>query len=357
MTTETVSEEKKNPALSVIIPVYNGERFLKETIESICVQPKVELIEVILIDDGSTDHSREEALAVVEKHSLNYQLLTQSNSGVGAARNAGIKHASGEYICFLDQDDVWVEGFFNDAVLDVLKTEPDMVSFSYYEGNQDLTRFRLIDREDGLVLDPWGDRGKNYRHHSSYLFKRSFVIQNDLFVDGFRHEDERYRLCCLSKAKSLKYVSSPIFIYRNNSGSVTHQTSSDLDSVYRSCLNGWKDLSEKTEDERLVSDARGTMLHLLIEWFEACCMRREFDQWYKQVFEEFNGVQLYEERGWISKKDSQAWTLLFKNSLLFQTRYGIEAKINHALRRIIKAPCLQKAVDRIKYPIGFLSGQ
>lgn len=89
------------PLVSVIMPVYNGELYLSEAIESILAQT-YRSIEIIAVDDGSTDNSAQ----VVRKYG-DVRYFYQTNQGVTAARNAGISHARGDMIAFLDQDDMW----------------------------------------------------------------------------------------------------------------------------------------------------------------------------------------------------------------------------------------------------------
>ncbi len=90
--------------VSVIISVFNGERFLSQAVESVLNQTHDNL-EVVIIDDGSTDHSEEIALGLaVDRRVKNFK---QNNGGVATARNLGIAHATGDYVAFLDQDDLW----------------------------------------------------------------------------------------------------------------------------------------------------------------------------------------------------------------------------------------------------------
>ena len=106
------------PLLSVIIPVYNGEKYLAEAIESILAQT-YRTVEIIVVDDGSTDRS-----AMVAKRFLdNVQYLYQSNSGCGAARNSGIKKSDGTFLAFLDADDLWVEDKLS-LQMEVLESDP-----------------------------------------------------------------------------------------------------------------------------------------------------------------------------------------------------------------------------------------
>lgn len=90
-----------DPLISVIIPACNAEAFIQETLQSVLDQ-SWELLEIILVDDGSTDHTAEIAAA-----NPGVTVIRQVNQGVAAARNTGIRHARGEYIAFLDADDIW----------------------------------------------------------------------------------------------------------------------------------------------------------------------------------------------------------------------------------------------------------
>ncbi len=92
---------ENHPLVSVIIPVYNGDRYLAEAIESV-VQQTYQPIEIILVDDGSTDNS-----ANIARSYKQVRYIYQSNQGVAVARNVGISQARGEFIALLDQDDRW----------------------------------------------------------------------------------------------------------------------------------------------------------------------------------------------------------------------------------------------------------
>lgn len=94
-----------SPKISVILPVYNEEKYLSQCLDSICVQT-IHNIEILCIDDGSTDGSNE----LLQRYAVRDQrvrLFVQKNKGAGAARNLGIRHAKGEYYAFLDSDDFY----------------------------------------------------------------------------------------------------------------------------------------------------------------------------------------------------------------------------------------------------------
>lgn len=95
-----------NPVIDVIIPVYNREKYIRETIESILEQ-SWQNINIVLVDDGSTDASREIINEFTNKHS-NIQLISKEhNSGISDTSNIGLHHTTAEYIAFLDSDDLW----------------------------------------------------------------------------------------------------------------------------------------------------------------------------------------------------------------------------------------------------------
>jgi glycosyltransferase involved in cell wall biosynthesis len=89
-------------SVSCVIPVFNGERFLAEAVESVVAQEHPDL-EIIVVDDGSTDGTR----AVAERFGSRVKYLHQANSGPASARNHGIRAASGEFVALLDSDDLW----------------------------------------------------------------------------------------------------------------------------------------------------------------------------------------------------------------------------------------------------------
>ena len=114
--------------ISVVIPVYNGEKYLKECINSVLNQPYKD-IEIIAINDGSKDNSVD-ILNKVAQTDKRLNVIDQKNHGVAYTRNKGIDIATGNYIVFLDQDDMWVTDFLTEDVINEIKQEKcDMVSF------------------------------------------------------------------------------------------------------------------------------------------------------------------------------------------------------------------------------------
>lgn len=109
------------PLVSVVIPVYNGERFLRESLESVFSQTFRDY-EIVCVDDGSTDGSS----ALLQQYGARVRVIQQANSGQSAARNEGVRHATGAFVAFLDQDDRWYPSKLAQQVT-VLHAEPDVV--------------------------------------------------------------------------------------------------------------------------------------------------------------------------------------------------------------------------------------
>ncbi len=116
---EIITMPNQSPLVSVIIPVYNAERYVAEAIESVLAQT-YNPVEIIVIDDGSTDGS-----AKVIKRFPSVQYYSQPNTGISAARNRGIEQAQGTFFAFLDADDLWVEDKLT-LQMSAFKNDPDL---------------------------------------------------------------------------------------------------------------------------------------------------------------------------------------------------------------------------------------
>lgn len=137
---------KKNVLLSVIIPCFNNEDFVYECLESI---PCTDEIEIIVVNDGSTDNSESEINRFMLFHknkNLNFLLINQSNQGVSVARNTGVRCSSGEYIAFLDADDLWAGTLWSTIEPVLSYRKPEMVIFNalkFY--NHDVNDISLLE--------------------------------------------------------------------------------------------------------------------------------------------------------------------------------------------------------------------
>ena len=164
--------------ISVIIPVYNGEKYIAQCLENMIFQTYKEL-EIIVVNDGSTDNSAK----IAEKYPV--KVINQKNSGPAAARNTGIDNATGEYIHFMDVDDLVSLNFYERMLSVSTLTGADMVFCELIHERCPGLSYRFVDMlvisnvEDKLVLTNVRKHGYSVR----YLFKLSFLRQNELRFD------------------------------------------------------------------------------------------------------------------------------------------------------------------------------
>ena len=202
--------ELKNPLISVVMPVYNAERFLPQAVESVLGQT-YRNIEVILVDDGSQDSSRQIMKNYADKDQRIRLIYNDNNQGVAQTRNAGIQAAGGKYIAFLDSDDVWE--------CDKLERQQALMQ----RENADIVYCSLdfIDEENGGVKHPFiVPQVTNYRKMlvkcvftCSTIFVRSDLLKQHPFKSDYYHEDFLLWMELLSF--SVKAVGDPKILMHN----------------------------------------------------------------------------------------------------------------------------------------------
>ena len=187
------------PKISVIIPVYNAEKYLNKTLESILKQ-SLKDIEVICVDDGSTDGSVEIIQSFIKKDDR-VKLIRQNNQHAGSARNTGLKEAQGEYIHFMDADD-YVLNYAYEAIYNkVIKYDLDCLKFSsvVYDVKQKdtvdlpaftLTRLRPGDFNRLLTLEEGSPIYKVNVAPWNGVYRRTFLEKNNI-VFNLYGPDER----------------------------------------------------------------------------------------------------------------------------------------------------------------------
>lgn len=203
--------------VSVIVPVYNAEVFLKDTIES-AINQSYKNLEIILVDDMSTDDSRKVIKYYEEKYENVKSIFLEKNSGVAKARNIGIKNSKGRYIAFLDSDDVWDK--------DKIKKQVEFMKVNNYYFT--FTGYRFID-ENGEKLKTVVeavdnvDYKKLLRHN--VIACLTVVIDrykiSDIFMPDIRHEDYVTWLSILKKDNKAYGLKEELAYYRVRGNSLS----------------------------------------------------------------------------------------------------------------------------------------
>lgn len=191
---------KKQFLISVVIPVYNVEGYLKETIESIIKQTIgfKDNIEIILVNDGSTDNSEEICLYYKEMYPDNVKYKKQKNQGVSAARNNGFKLATGKYVNFMDSDDKWEKNAF-ELGIKMFEKYPEIPFVSY--------RVKFFDSKKGYhILDDKFKKGidivdTSINEDCFQTFISTLLFKKE-YIKGYKFDEN------LPYAEDVKYVNS-----------------------------------------------------------------------------------------------------------------------------------------------------
>lgn len=224
--------ENSNPAISIIIPVYNAEKYLGECLDSILTQT-FKNFEVIVVDDCSTDNSFEIAESYIPKFSIfsmcgGLKLAkTDKNSGSSAApRNKGIELARGEYIFFVDNDDVLSPTTFGEIYPIAKKFDAEILNcnghYFFYGDNMEnsqINSFTGVKMADDIeiVENPLKTflDGEFTVFPWRYLFRRDFVLQNKIkFPNVFIGEDHFFVFCAMCFVKKVVRVSRSCYYHR-----------------------------------------------------------------------------------------------------------------------------------------------
>ena len=213
---------------SVVIPVYRVEKYLPACIDSVLAQDTVSTYEILLIDDGSPDHCGEICDEYAAKDNR-IRVLHIENQGVSHARNLGIQNAKGEYVLFLDSDDLWEPQLLQ--VIDrLVESHPDMVSIGcsrlFEDGKKEICSLPLIpEGESGAeFLERLFDAEQSPWYYTwSYAYRREFLLSNALYFpeDMKVSEDFVQIMHAIPEAQSIVGQDCPLYLYRMREGSVT----------------------------------------------------------------------------------------------------------------------------------------
>lgn len=275
---EIIAGESYPAKVSIIIPVYNVEKFLVECLDSICGQTLQE-IEIVCVNDGSTDKS----LDILKRYAYDDQriiVLSQENSGLSVARNSGIKFAHSEYIYFCDSDDkleiTALENLYNRAKkdnLEMLYFNAD-VFFENKELENRLYQYKTyyVRKKDYKKIYDGKDmlnsllKNKDYIP-SAYLnfLKRDFVLNNQLlFEPGILHEDNLWSFKCALTANRVGYYPKAFFHRRIRENSIVSQKKS-FEHAYGYFISAIHGI-EFLKTVRLSNDEFENINKLILRW-------------------------------------------------------------------------------------------
>lgn len=243
---------KELPILSIVIPVYNVEKYLKENLNSIFNQKYHNCIEVIIVDDCSPDNSLSIASEFSKKYPNLKILRHEKNKGLGAARNTGLMNSKGKYVWFIDSDDVIINGSIQKILNEISLNDEDILMFNSEVLNKDGSRSSYYATFPSTTPLITGNQYLNLREVPhwkkpvtawSRIQKVSFLNEHKFrYPEGIFFEDEELNLRELFEAKKVRFLKDVFYLYRNNEESImktrfTVKKFIDKVKVFISCLN------------------------------------------------------------------------------------------------------------------------
>jgi len=211
--------------ISVIIPAYNSAKSLCEAVDSVLAQT-YPVHEIIVVDDGSTDNTKEIVTRYARRTTRDVQYIYQANKGPAAARNAGLRVAKGDYIAFLDSDDLWLPE----------KIEKEMALFK--GSNYGMVYCDMSHVVDGKPVYKSYLKEKGYRFFGSgdlyngllnenFIFTPTVIIKTEV-LKQIGYFDENYRICedykmwlSIARNHSIGYLDEPLVIRRRVESNIT----------------------------------------------------------------------------------------------------------------------------------------
>lgn len=223
---------KKEINLSIIIPCYNVEKYVKECIESVLNQKTNFKYEIILIKDGSKDGT----LNVLREYGdkSNIVLINQKNKGLSGARNIGLQYVQGDYLMFIDSDDELAENAIENLLL------------MAYEGKYDIVegRYILFSGENILFEEKINEKNnikpiKDLKGFAWAKVIKSELFQNLIFPEGYWFEDTIMNFLVYSRVNKVKIINDIVYKYRKNILGITHtaiKSKKSIDSTWITIL-------------------------------------------------------------------------------------------------------------------------
>lgn len=229
--------------ITIIIPVYNAGKYLKELLQSIITQSfDYKRIEVIMVDDCSTDNSRE----IMNEYSLKYEnfkavFLEKNNKIAGKARNVGMELSHGKYLMFADADDFYPEKAIEKMYQEIENKNADFIIGNYINTDEDGTIWEKpifdIEKYQEIKLDI-KDYNKSFfvlnGSSCNKIYRTEFVKSNNLtFLEGVPGEDAYFVNGCFLNSSNAYYIPYTMYCYRQRNGNKQNT------SVSHSCSSGY----------------------------------------------------------------------------------------------------------------------
>lgn len=212
--------------VSIIVPIYNVQAYLRECLDSLINQTFDEY-EIILINDGSTDNSSTIAEEYANNHK-NIRLINTINGGLSSARNIGIKNASGEYLVFVDSDDYVSNDYVSTLYNSIIQNTSDITICSFERIKESGNQTEIIELDENInysEIDILKNilSGKLECYAWNKIYKRElFLLNNIEYPVGRLYEDILTLIKLTINSKRISFINKPLYKYRIREGSITN---------------------------------------------------------------------------------------------------------------------------------------
>ena len=260
--------------ISIIIPIYQVKDYIKDCINSVLAQDYQDF-ECLLIDDGTKDNSIDIAEELIKEDSR-FIIYHKENGGLSDARNYGLNKATGEYVFFLDSDDMIATNTLS-SVVEVIDKDSDIICFDmeyfYEDGRKEISKGGLLE----TASYPQNKELLYYNNSANNKFFRRLFLMDKNFIKGMWYEDLAVIPVWMALAKKVKYIPKPLYLYRQRAGSISHSADSRIFDIYKALANIQNELHiEANEIAKLYLRDGFMMTTYRIKDFEDPAMRLSY---------------------------------------------------------------------------------
>jgi len=284
--------------VSIIVPVYNVEKYIEECLQSVANQTCASDIECVIVDDKGGDNS----VFIVEQFVASYNgdvefrlIRRKQNGGLSAARNTGIREAKGEYLYFLDSDDY----LFSNAIETLLTLADkhggvDLLPALYYRDDNSMNHFRKdafpeFSDDRRLIKCALLDYDRIPVTAANRLIRREFLLQQNLyFKEGIIHEDNYWTFFLSKYVQRMAFCPEKIYYYRITEGSITRKV--NIEKEFFAFKTMITDFSNNIDTFEVGAQKRLVFLNVLTMWRDKQYSTKKEAQELISIFLERNGL-------------------------------------------------------------------
>ena len=326
--------EKESYSLSIVLPVFNVEKYLERCIKSI-LEGTYKDLELVIVNDGTKDDSENIIIRYLEKYN-NITYIVKENGGLSHARNVGYTYAKGEYIAFFDSDDyiekdmyeklmAKVKDYNYDIVVCDLYMEYEQTGKKIYVGSNVEKEYKDVEEYNNGISIRKEIMEKIYIAVHNKIYKKKLIektFENGMpFVNGMYYEDIVYTYSILQNTRSISFVKEPLYYYVQRIGSI----SNNYDKKLYDIITSVEMLIENAVENNRFEDYKEILEYIGIRYMYGTFMKRIAKTKNKKIYlEGYNRViqedkKIYEKYGILGKNKK-------KNSILNNCKDYSECK-------------------------------